>query len=403
MTRGRGGAEERTGIACFGFEERTAGPNDEIAANRKRIVTLSAKALAGSRFRQGGERNAVFPTETTLDFRPALVACSSQDKARIPVAFDQLLKKNFWIVVLPLIAVAALLNAQAVTQLVGVGLMPDDKALATPPAVSKTAPTAAGSGKSKSAEPILARNPFDHVTGPLHPPSVAEPTENAEEEVDSTDPFSAPSCDGVKVLIIAASADPDWSFAAFGADNNKSILRRRGGDVSGRKVEFIGWDRVWLQGGGSRCQAPLFKSENPPPKPAAPAPEAAPPPRGGATPLDPALAKGIQKISATEFNIDRGVVDKILENQSELMRQARIVPEQENGKVVGIRLFGVRPDTLLGTLGMLNGDRLQTINGFDMASPEKALEAYARLRTADKLTVQINRNGQNMNLDYNIK
>ena len=55
------------------------------------------------------------------------------------------------------------------------------------------------------------------------------------------------------------------------------------------------------------------------------------------------------------------------------MREARIVPEQENGKVVGIRMFGIRPDTLLGMLGMENGDRLQTINGFDMASPEKAL------------------------------
>jgi general secretion pathway protein C len=109
------------------------------------------------------------------------------------------------------------------------------------------------------------------------------------------------------------------------------------------------------------------------------------------------------KVSATEYNIDRGVVDKILENQADLMRQARIVPEQENGKVVGIRLFGVRPDTLLGVLGMENGDRLQTINGFDMASPEKALEAYARLRTADHLTVQVNRRGQNTNLDYNIK
>jgi len=109
------------------------------------------------------------------------------------------------------------------------------------------------------------------------------------------------------------------------------------------------------------------------------------------------------KVSATEYNIDRGVVDKILENQADLMRQARIVPEQENGKVVGIRMFGVRPDTLLGHLGMENGDRLQTINGFDMASPEKALEAYARLRTADKLTVSLNRRGQNMNLDYNIK
>ncbi len=52
---------------------------------------------------------------------------------------------------------------------------------------------------------------------------------------------------------------------------------------------------------------------------------------------------------------------------------------------------------------MENGDRLQTINGVDMTSPEKALEAYARLRTADQLVVQVNRRGSNMNLYYNIK
>ena len=115
------------------------------------------------------------------------------------------------------------------------------------------------------------------------------------------------------------------------------------------------------------------------------------------------IASKIQRVSATEFNVDRSVVDKILENQAELMRSARIVPEQENGKVVGVRLFGIRPDTLLGTLGMENGDRLESINGFNMASPEKALEAYARLRTADHLTVAINRKGKATNLDFNIK
>ena len=92
-----------------------------------------------------------------------------------------------------------------------------------------------------------------------------------------------------------------------------------------------------------------------------------------------------------------------MENQADLMRSARIVPEQENGKTVGIRLFGVRDGTLLGVLGMENGDRLQQINGFDMSSPEKALEAYARLRTADHLTVQVNRRGTNQNIDYSIK
>jgi general secretion pathway protein C len=270
----------------------------------------------------------------------------------------------------------------------------------------RTAPSGASSARTLSAEAILSRNPFDSVTGPLNKPLVSE--EVVAVKPDLTDPLHAPHCEGLKVLVIAESADPEWSFAALstgsGADA-KSILRRKGGDVNGKKVEWIAWDRVWLASGSSLCQLELFA----PPTPKGPVVAAAvdagapPPPKEGSGSLDPELAKGIQRISATEFKIDRGVVDKILENQAELMRQARIVPEQENGKMVGIRLFGVRPDTLLGALGMENGDRLQTINGFDMTSPEKALEAYARLRTADTLTVQVNRRGANTNLDYHIQ
>ena len=323
------------------------------------------------------------------------------------MAADQLLKKNFWIVVLPLVAIAALLNAQAITQLVGVGLQPDGKQLSAPPAVARTAPLASSVARALSAEPILARNPFDHVTGSLKPPAIDDTAAAANSgPADMTDPFSAPVCEGVKVLIIAASSDKDWSFAAMTATGDtQSELHRRGSDVGGKKIEYIGWDRVWLNSNGSLCQATIFKQ--PEIAKAAPAAAVTPPPsvsgNSGAKPLDPSIAAGIKKNSATDFDIDRAVVDKILENQADLMRQARIVPEQENGKVVGIRMYGVKPETLLGHLGMENADRLQTINGFDMASPEKALEAYARLRTADKLTIVINRRGQNMNLDYNIK
>jgi len=86
------------------------------------------------------------------------------------------------------------------------------------------------------------------------------------------------------------------------------------------------------------------------------------------------ITKGIQKIGATEFNVDRGVVDKILENQAELMRQRALY---RNRRTARSSAFGC--SALAGhaprTLGMENGDRLEKINGFDMTSPEKALEA----------------------------
>jgi general secretion pathway protein C len=320
------------------------------------------------------------------------------------MALDQLLRRNFWVVTLGLTGLAAFFGARGLAGVLGGLVMPDDKALSQPPLVPKVVPmtSAEHSQHATSAEAILARNPFDSQTGPLN--KVAITSDQPMPAVDMTDPENLPPCDGVKVLVIAASSNPDWSFAALSTPSDpKSVLRRRGGEFGGKVVEAVGWNRVVFKNSGQFCQVELLRPQGL--TPVAPPPVAPPigAAAGGAPGIDPAISKGIVRVSATEFNVDRGVVDKILENQAELMKTARIVPEQENGKVVGIRLFGVRNDTLLGVLGMENGDRLETINGFDMTSPEKALEAYARLRTADHLTIKVNRRGAPTNLDYNIK
>jgi general secretion pathway protein C len=324
------------------------------------------------------------------------------------MAFDKLLKRHFWAVILLLTAIAGFLDAQGMMQFIGAGLGPDEKQLATPPLAARLPPApVVATPHATNATPILHRNAFDSVTGPLDlPPPTAETPDEGAAPPEITDPYSAPNCDGITVLIIAASADPDWSFAALQTqqDKNKTFLRRRGGEVAGKTVRYVGRDRVWLTTNGQQlCQSQMFKppalaAATPPPPP----PEAPPPDRAGPA-LSPDIKNGIRKVGGNEFDVDRGVVDKILENQAELMKTARIVPESENGKVVGIRLVNFRPDSLLGTLGMESGDRLEKINGFDMTSPEKALEAYARLRTADHLTVSVNRRGQATNLDYNIK
>jgi general secretion pathway protein C len=332
------------------------------------------------------------------------VACQLlQALAASPMPLDQSLRKTFWLVPFPLVAIAAFLNAQAITQLVGAFIDLDANQLAQAPPALLSGASSSPLPRLASADPILKRNPFDHVTGSLHPPPEAHAGDSSPREIDASDPWSAPTCDDLDVDAIAASDDEDWSFVALSGPDKKRHLLRRGGEMYGKKVYFIGWDRLWLSSDGGLCQAILFDAKKKPP-PSVPAPPLSPrvPTPSSVKPLDADLRKGIRRVSATEFNIDRGVVDKILENQADLMRQARIVPVQENGRVVGIRLSGIRPDALLGVLGMQDGDQLRTINGFEMASPEKALEAYARLRTADKLTIQLNRGGKTINIDYNI-
>lgn len=329
------------------------------------------------------------------------------------MGFDTLLKRYFGVVVLGLIAIAAYFQAAGATQCVGskLAVAPSDLAgVSSAHPAALTPPATTTSPHTRTADAVIERNPFDSVTGPLNQPEGGLDEAGAVAPIDYSNPYKAPSCsDDAKLLIIAAADDPNWSMAAFGGSQagGKSQMRRIGDSVGAKRIWYIAWDRVWLQGDGELCQIQMFKSEadasktaSAAPPPPAPITSAAP---RGAKALPQEIASKIQKVSATEFNVDRSVVDQILENQAELMRSARIVPEQENGKVVGIRLFGIRPDTLLGTLGMENGDRLDSINGFNMASPEKALEAYARLRTADHLAVTINRRGKPMNIDFNIK
>jgi general secretion pathway protein C len=328
------------------------------------------------------------------------------------VAFDALLKRYFVAVVLVLVAAIAYFQASGLTELIGIPLLAGVKPFTAGAAATGSAVAAAV--KARSADAILARNPFDSVTGPLNP-SKDEEESGTSGAPDLSDPLGAPPCDGIEVRIVAQSPDPTWSLAALkGPGEDQPTLRRIGDEVGGKEIVFIGQNprqgspSVWLSQNAALCQALMFSPAEAAQPKAAEEPEKEKPTRStrrsrGPTKVPEEIASKIQKVSDTEFNVDRSVVDKVLENQAELMRSARIVPEQQDGKVIGIRMFGVRPDTLLGVLGFQNGDRLETINGFNMSSPEKALEAYARLRTASGLNVKINRRGKPLSIDYHIK
>ncbi|RYE88139.1 MAG: hypothetical protein EOO75_13610 [Myxococcales bacterium] len=100
--------------------------------------------------------------------------------------------------------------------------------------------------------------------------------------------------------------------------------------------------------------------------------------------------------------IDRATVDRLIEPHNALTRSSRLVPEQSHGRTVGVRLFGIRPDTILGRLGFANGDLLRTINGLDVASPERTLEAYAKLREASVFLVLVERQGVPRLLEFRL-
>ena len=319
------------------------------------------------------------------------------------------LHRHVWIVNVALLSAAALLHVEAITALLAARMTPLAPDLASSTKRAHAVSDARGpSPEMRDAHTILARNAFDSVTGPLVDLQQASslPAETALVRA-SANPMDAPSCPGVKVIAIAASTDPAWSLASFAlapsatpdSRDPRPVLRRRGGDVSGKTIEAIGLDRVWLRSSEGRCQTVMFQPA-PPPAPASAKPVEKVS-QGDA--LTSELKARIRKTGPKEYKVQREVVEKLLENPTLLMAHGQLVPAVEAGGGSALKLVGIKPDSLLGAIGLESGDRLLTINGVDITSPEKALSAYGRLTGASHLTIAVARGAGPTSLDYDIE
>jgi len=313
-------------------------------------------------------------------------------------------------IILATLALCAFFLAQGTTRVLASELLASDPAAARPSRKPVSA-TAAAFQRKRDPAIILRRNIFDSARGDLTAEPLPEATEDGQpiEEWDPSKP--APNCTSKLRLVGAVMSPgyPEWSFAAIsGTTDGKTMLYREGSTVDGSRVLAVQSSSVVVSGSSGACQLLMFDEEEaaaraqaPPTQPARAARKPGDARNAGLSAEE--LDDGIEKVTDTRFNIQRSLVDKALANQGSLMKTARVIPHEEDGRVVGVKLYGIRRNSLLGRLGVRNGDMLRTINGFAMASPDTALEAYSRLRSADKLTLAVKRQNKELTIEYNIE
>ena len=68
-----------------------------------------------------------------------------------------------------------------------------------------------------------------------------------------------------------------------------------------------------------------------------------------------------------------------------------------------MKVTGIKPGSLLAQIGIENGDRLASVNGYEMSDPQRMLEAYARLRIADRLVLRVSRGDKPEEIRYTIQ
>ena len=112
---------------------------------------------------------------------------------------------------------------------------------------------------------------------------------------------------------------------------------------------------------------------------------------------------GVRQLSENQYVVARGEINNALTNLSDLATKARIVPSFKNGVANGFKLFSIVPDSLYAKIGIQNGDVIRRINGYEMNSPDKALEIYQKLRDANRIEIELERRGETLRKTYSIE
>ncbi|MEM9863534.1 MAG: type II secretion system protein GspC [Myxococcota bacterium] len=302
------------------------------------------------------------------------------------------------IVKLSTLAACAFLVAQGTTDLIVNRYFALDRSVSVE-AIAASVPT-----ETKDDWAILSRNIFDGT------PLVGEGSDGTDRRrVHTRADGALPACDGALRLVatVAHTANGDLSIAAIVDATGSADVYRQGQSVDARRLKQVGLHHVVMHQSGEDCQLTMFGTV-----------EARA--LGSAAVIVTASGYGYVRGRRGEGGVDRdilvagvtrsdgatfndGLVASTRAHRESVFQSVHVLPHEENGRVVGIKVYGIRRDQLLGRLGIQNGDLVRTINGYDLSSPDAALEAYATLRGADHLALNLLRRGEPMTLDYHIQ
>jgi len=176
------------------------------------------------------------------------------------------------------------------------------------------------------------------------------------------------------------------------SDTNESFVYSVGDKFMGTRIYAIETDRVLIDNDGKNeyidtgVAQPSFQNLGVTPIPA-----------------QPAAASDVKQLSENQYVVSKATINENLSDLSKLATQARIVPSFKNGVANGFKLFSIVPDSLYAKIGVQNGDVIRRINGYEMNSPDKALEIYSKLRDANRIEIEIERRGETLRKSYSIE
>lgn len=219
--------------------------------------------------------------------------------------------------------------------------------------------------------------------------------------VPTTEPVvqgAAPKSGPASLQLLGTGSHGDKLYAVIeDAQTKQQRIVGIGDKVGGAEVIDIGWRRMVLRRDGQEellLVPPNLGVEGSSPSTTAVAATTAAPADGESQ---------IRKIGEDRYLVAQAEVDHSLDNLSELFTQMRAVPNMQDGKTNGFRLFAIRPGSLFQKIGLQNNDVVQRVNGIELDDPARAMTLFQELQGEKRLNVDVVRGGETRTLSYEIR
>lgn len=117
-----------------------------------------------------------------------------------------------------------------------------------------------------------------------------------------------------------------------------------------------------------------------------------------------ALNEEVKQVAPNRFEVKRSDVVKYTSDLSNVLQQAAMIPVRgPGGEIQGFRFVNIQPDSIYTKLGFQVGDVIKSVNGEPIDSPAKALELYNALKGSSNIRLNMERNGRDQEMEYQIK
>ena len=181
-------------------------------------------------------------------------------------------------------------------------------------------------------------------------------------------------------------------------EGGKQRVILQGEKLKGYDLLSVEDDRVILSRGSSTVTVYLrYAGRNvaaAPPPPSPPVPRPAP-----AAPLPGVTAAG----PGQKGSIPRETVNKLLLDPLDEMKKFRLRPKFDGEKALGVEVQWMDNASFLNALGVEKGDVIQTVNGLQIQNMGDVVNVINSLMGGSNFDVKVLRQGQPMDLNYNIK